>query len=441
MSVVFWLSLLLVGYTYAGYPVLLRALTGWKRRREIRRAEQEARVLARSKSKSPSGPAKPVAGAGGEIPPPPLPISVSVVLVVHNEAGRIAERIENLRQCDRSWPTEIIVVCDGCTDDTAARARACDSGHGALSPVIGVVSMGLFESARAASDVATLPDPGRGPVRVFEQESRLGKASGLNRGVSEARGDIIVFADARQRFNRYAILKLVAPFRDPAVAAVSGNLDIAASEQGTGAGIDAYWRLERYIRRLESEWDSVIGCTGAIYALRRSVYEPLPADTILDDVVIPMRALAGGHRVLFESEAMAFDPQELAPDREKRRKIRTLAGNYQMLFRYPAWLSPGKNRAWWQLLSHKYLRLAGPFFLVACLASSAWLARESLFYRILLGGQVFCYALALLGLMFRAIRSPLFTAPAGFLFLQWQGLRALFHYLRLRRSTESGAWS
>ncbi|MCB1091151.1 MAG: glycosyltransferase family 2 protein [Verrucomicrobiae bacterium] len=382
MSVVFWLCLLLVGYTYAGYPLLLRAWLTMVGRR--------------------GG----VAESGGASPPE----RVSVMIVAHNEAGRIAARIENLRQCERPWETEVIVVCDGCSDDTAALARE-------------------------ASDPTTLP------VRVVEQEGRQGKASGLNRGVAEVRGGIIVFADARQRFHRLALTRLIAPFSDPVVAAVSGNLDIAPSGEGTGAGIDAYWKLERYIRRLESDLDSVIGCTGAIYAIRRDAFEPLPADTILDDVVIPMRALVAGRRVLFESDATAFDPQELAPEQEKRRKIRTLAGNYQMLFRYPQWLLPWRNRAWWQLISHKYLRLAGPFLLAGCLLSSAWLSRGNAFYGFALAGQIVCYALALAGLAFRGLRSPLVTAPAGFVFLQWQGLRALFHYLRLRRSTQSGAWS
>lgn len=401
MTVVFWLCLFLVGYTYAGYPLLLRGLAGWCRWREARRRAREDRRLALARRRAPA--------VAVPMPEPSTPPGlISIVIVVHNEANRIAGRLENLGQCERPWDTEVILVCDGCTDDTAAIARTC---------------------------------PGGLTVKVVEQETRQGKASGLNRGIAEARGEIVVFADARQRFNRYALVRLVAPFADPVVAAVSGNLDIAASGQGAGAGIDAYWKLERLIRRLESEIDSAIGCTGAIYALRREAYEPLPADTILDDVVIPMRALVAGGRVLFESEAMAFDPQELAPDHEKRRKIRTLAGNYQMLFRHPGWLLPWRNRAWWQLISHKYLRLAGPFLLAVCLISSVWLARESVFFRIALVGQLMCYGVALCGLAFRAIRSPLFTAPAGFLFLQWQGLRAFFHYLRLRRTARGGVWS
>ncbi len=406
MSIVFWLSLLAVGYTFLGYPIVLRFFGIVRQWRRARKSAREQVVTVRPSR---------LRGKGPENPPTPptrerYAPSLSIVLAAYNEAERIEARIENLAQCDYEGPRELILVCGGCTDDTAERARRWQ-GKGDLE------------------------------VRVIEREERSSKASSLNVGVAEARGEILVFADARQRFNRHAIRRLVAPFSDPAVAGVSGNLEIAATEDGTGAGIDAYWKLERWIRKLESEWDSVIGCTGAIYALRRSAFEPLPEDTILDDVVIPMRAVMAGQRVLFESEAIAFDPQNLSPDKERRRKIRTLAGNYQMLFRYPAWLSPTRNRTWWQVISHKYLRLAGPFFLAACLLSSAWLAGEHLFYRIAFLGQVLCYGLAVFGMLFRGIRSPLITAPAGFLFLQWQGLRALFHYLRLRRSPQAGVWS
>ena len=399
MTVIFWLSLLILGYTYIGYPLVLRVLVAWRKQWRARREAREARLPSHLRGREePTSEGEVTAG----------PPSISIVLIVYNEAERIDARIENLAQCEYPGQRELIVVCGGCTDDTAERAR------------------------RGSTRLET---------RVIEREGRASKAAGLNCGVAEATGEILIFADARQQFNKYAIARLVAPFSDPDVAGVSGNLEIASTEDGAGAGIDAYWKLERWIRRLESDWDAVVGCTGAIYALRRSAFEPLPEDTILDDVVIPMQAVMAGKRVLFESEALAFDPQSLSPEKESRRKIRTLAGNYQMLFRYPEWLSPRRNRTWWQVISHKYLRLAGPFFLAACLIASGWLAQENSFYALAFGGQIFCYLLAAIGMMFRGIRSPMVTAPAGFVFLQWQGLRAFFHYLRLRRSSQAGVWS
>lgn len=383
MVVLFWLSLAAVGYAYAGYPVLLRLLNALRRRER----------------------------AGGTGLPPlvaPVP-SLSFLLVACDEEDRIAARLRNLAACPYPGEREIVLVCDGCRDATAARAR----------------EMGL--------DI---------PLRVIEQPERRGKAAGLNAAAAAAQGEILVFADARQRFDEAAVARLVAPMlEDASVAGVSGSLEIEPSAEGAAAGIDAYWRLEKFLRREEAVLDSVIGCTGAIYALRRSAYEPIPEDTLIDDVLVPMQALVRGGRILFEPEAKAYDPQTLAPEREQRRKMRTLAGNYQLLFRYPGWLLPWRNRCWWQLVSHKYSRLAGPFLLVLCLVATAALARDSLFFRLALAAQAACYLCGSLGLALPRARQRWLAIPAGFLFLQWQCLRALGHYLALcRRREQTGTW-
>jgi len=382
-QVIFWLCLLTFAYTYLGYPLVLKFL-----------------CASRRPSPAPALDAVPAA-------PPP---SLSIILVARDEARRIAARIANLAACHYPGQRQLIVVCNACSDDTAKIARAW---RGSLD------------------------------ILVVEQDDLPAKAAGLNRGVAAASGDLLVFADARQDFDPDALVHLVAPFSNPQVAAVSGNLTIAASASGAAAGIDSYWQLERWIRKLESRWDSSIGCTGAIYALRRECFLPIPHDTILDDVVIPMQALVAGGRVLFEPSALAFDPQVLSPEQERRRKVRTLAGNYQMLFRYPAWLLPSRNRAWWQLASHKYLRLGGPALLFACLASASYLSAlpsAPLLYRFALAAQLACYALAALGIALPSLRSRLLTLPAGFLFLQWQALRALRYYLKLRHSSAAGGW-
>jgi len=383
---IFWLSLAGLVYTFVGYPILLRGLNACRRRHP---------------KLAPEDP-----GSDGRSGPPP---SISFVLVVCDEEERIEARLLNLAAC--RWPgeREIVLVCDGCRDATAERARASETGL---------------------------------PLQIVEQAEQRGKAAGLNAGVAAARGEILVFADARQRFDEEAAERLVAPMReDDRVAGVSGSLEIEPSAEGAAAGIDAYWRLEKFLRHEEARLDSVIGCTGAIYALRRAAYEPIPEDTLIDDVVVPMQALVRGGRILFEPAAKAYDPQTLAPAHETRRKVRTLAGNYQMLFRYPAWLTPWGNRCWWQLISHKYLRLAGPLFLALCLLSSALLARESLLYGAALGTQGLCYLAGLAGLALGRARQRWLTIPAGFLFLQWQSLRALGHYLARPRGAGAGRWS
>jgi hypothetical protein len=174
-----------------------------------------------------------------------------------------------------------------------------------------------------------------------------------------------------------------------------------------------------------------------VYAIRRPLFQPIAPDTILDDVVIPMQIALTGHRVIYDSKAEAFDPQPLDPCAETMRKARTLAGNFQMLLRHPAWLLPWRNRLAFQLISHKYLRLAGPLLLVCALASSAFLARSP-FYRACLGAQVVLYVLAAAGLALPSLRPRLFSIPAGFLFLNLMTLRG---FLRFFFGPRGGAWN
>jgi len=352
-------------YTFLGYPLLMFCLA--------------------SKRRPPDAPA-------GARPP----FTITVVIAAHNEEAQILPRIENLLAS--RYPLDqldILIVSDGSTDRTVQK-------------------------------IQSLGDP---RVRVIDQPERRGKAHALNLALAETRAELVVFADARQRFDPGAIAALAGHFHRPETGAVSGELLIDPAGSTAGGGIDAYWRLEKFIRLSEARHDSTIGCTGAIYAIRRALYRPIRDDTILDDVVIPMQIALQGFRVGFEPAALAHDPQTLEPAREKIRKRRTLAGNYQMLFRHPAWLLPWHNRLWWQLFSHKYLRLAAPFLLLLLLGSNALLL-HSFYYRLLFFGQCLFYGLAVCGGIFTVVKFPPFSLPAGFIFLNWMSLAGLWHYLR-----------
>ncbi len=322
---------------------------------------------------------------------------VSIVIVVHNEQERILPRLRNLLACDYPQDRrEFIVVSDGSDDETVARARSL-------------------------RDVPCLT--------IIENRRQRGKPSCLNDGISAAKGDIVVFADARQRFEAKAIRSLVGCFDDATVGAVSGELLIEDSTSGLGSSVDAYWRLEKMIRRAEAKVDSCIGCTGAIYAIRRGLYQSLPQDTLLDDVVTPMLIAISGYRIHFTAEARAYDPQSLEPERESMRKRRTLAGNFQMLFRYPSWLLPWKNRLWWMLLAHKYLRLSAPLLLMALFVSNCWIAPSGRFYAVVLSAQIMFYSSAAIGILIPELRMKAFCMPAGFVFLNIQTLRGFIYYL------------
>lgn len=360
----FWLSGGAIIYTFVGYAAVIRFM-----------ARLAGRVIGKDAQREPH--------------------SVSVIVVVHNEEARIERRITNLIESD--FPTEkleIIVVSDGSTDATASKITA-------------------------------FANPA---VRLIERPVRAGKAACLNVGVASAHGEIVVFADARQRFSKGTIRELVANFSDPSIGAATGALEIEAASSGAGAGIDIYWRLEKVLRWSESQFDSCIGCTGAVYAIRAGLFQPIPADTILDDVVIPMQIALRGYRVVFDADAPASDPQSLEPATEKIRKERTLAGNFQMLVRYPNWLLPWRNRLWWQVISHKYMRLVSPLFVLLLFIANAALLSTP-FYLIVFVMQCIFYTLAVLGSLFLRIRIRLFSIPSGFLFLNLMVLRGFWYFL------------
>jgi biofilm PGA synthesis N-glycosyltransferase PgaC len=202
-------------------------------------------------------------------------------------------------------------------------------------------------------------------VNVLPFSEHKGKAGTLNCAAALAKGDILVFADVRQQFDRRALRELVANFHDPSIGAVSGEL-MLLDENGLEAadGVGLYWRYEKWIRAQEGEIHSMMGATGSIYAIRRELYTPIPPDTILDDIAIPMSIVLGGKRAVFDGSAHAYDRVSATPGLEYVRKVRTLTGNYQLLARMPALLSPLHNPVWLQFISHKVGRLLVPYFLV-----------------------------------------------------------------------------
>lgn len=326
----------------------------------------------------------------------PIEPSVSVVLACYNEEWRIRDRIENLLAS--SYPKEkleVIVVSDGSTDRTA-------------------------EMARSAS----------GRVRVFSYKERRGKAFALNLGVRRARGQIIIFADARQRFDPSAISELVANFADPEVGAVSGELILKSGGPPLGEGIGLYWRYEKWIRRNEGNFDSVIGATGAIYAIRRELWRELPEGTILDDVYTPMQIALAGWRVIFEPGAIAYDVAE--PGREFYRKVRTLAGNYQLCLIMPRLLMP--NRLFFQFWSHKLSRLIVPILLpITFAANMAIIASEpEPFYQLSMIAQVFFYGAVALGRLTGG-RPRLAGLAYSFSMMQLAALVGMFYFILRRR--------
>ena len=289
--------------------------------------------------------------------------SVSIVMSAFNEERRIRSRRDELTSLAQSCgpSAELIIVSDGSTDGTAAAAR-----------------------------IAAAPC-----VRVIELPQNVGKAEALNRGCADANGDVIVFADVRQRWAVDALALLLENFSDRSIGAASGDLCLEDTG-GVAGGVGLYWRYEKAIRKLEYKVHSPPGATGAISAVRRNLFRPIPTRIILDDVYWPLQVVMQGFRVVHDDRAMAYDR---LPDRaadEFRRKVRTLSGNLQLVAKVPALLLPWRNPIWFQFVSHKLMRLVVPWMLIGMLVACALLS--SRLYRIALIAQLGVYLLAVLGL-------------------------------------------
>ncbi len=322
------------------------------------------------------------------------PVPVSVVLAVRDEEGHVKARLADLLAQDYPGELfEIIVVSDGSKDRTAAIA-------------------------------ASSGDP---RIRVIELASPVGKAEAVNAGVTGATNDVIVFTDVRQRFSPTVLLELTANLADERVGGVSGELVIEkAAGSDVGEGVGLYWSYEKLIRRKESQVDSVVGASGSIYAIRRHLFSPLPANTLLDDFLVPMRIVLQGCRVVFERNARAFDVSADRTSREFARKVRTLAGNFQALALEKRLLDPTKNRVFFQMVSHKLTRLAAPYFLIAAFASNLFL--DGNFFRATLVLQLLFYLSLLLKF------TPIAASPAGGL------VRVAWTFVVLNAAAVVGLW-
>lgn len=266
--------------------------------------------------------------------------SVSIVIAAYNERDRIEAKLQNCLDLD--YPRrklQVVVSLDGPTD-------------GAEFVVWKYASQG---------------------VEMVHFKDHAGKAVALNRAMRQATGEIVIFADVRQKFSPNAIRELVANFADETVGAVSGELLLVDENSAEACDVGLYWRYEKLLRSMESEIHSMAGATGAIYAIRRELFEDLPADTILDDVMTPLRIVLKGKRTVFEPAAKAYDAVACCAQAEYGRKVRTLCGNFQLLALLPQALMPWRNPVFIQFISHKVGRLLVPWALLAMFATNLFM--------------------------------------------------------------------
>ncbi|HEX8818132.1 MAG TPA: glycosyltransferase family 2 protein [Terriglobales bacterium] len=368
MKWLFWTSLSIILYTYFGFPLWL-----WLRRT----------LRPRRPTRSSCTP------------------QISIVMVVRNEAEILRRKLENLLHLD--YPPElvqIIVVSDGSTDGTE------------------VILHEYGKTQRVDSLIKPIAQ---------------GKAAGLNDARQLAHGEIIVLTDARQMLEIQSVRLLMEGFAEPSAGCVSGDLmlgDPISGESGKGTGL--YWSFEKKIREAESATGSVVGATGAFYAVRKSLLVAPPPGTILDDVYIPMQVARSGARVSFDARAKAWDSPDLGRNREFKRKVRTLTGNYQLLQLAP-WLLTRENPLRFEFISHKLFRLLIPFALAGLLVASA--ALHGTIYRTALAAQLAVYGLSLLAMvrLRLGIVSRAADAAHTFVFLNTAALVAFINFITRRK--------
>ncbi len=364
-----WTSLGLLAWTFAGYPLFMLSLS---------------KLFP-----------KPWHTA-------PFTGTVSMVIAAHNEEDVIRDKVRNCLNLDfADADAEIIIVSDGSTDATNA----------------------ILTEFSAA-------DP---RLHIVCYQPRAGKANALNVGVSQARGDVLIFGDANVMVGEKSCPALLAPFADPSVGAVCGHVLVRARGDQEVAGESLYMRYEAIVQRSEALLYSMVGVDGALFALRRDLFQPLPSGLILDDFMLSMHAPTAGLRTVYASDAVAVEEVIPSAHNESKRKVRIVSGGFQFL---AAFLRSGRTlrpTMWFMFVSHKVLRWIAPFLLILVLIANL-LVLDVIGFGWLLAAQIAFYVTALLGHLFARLRRHLLVyLPYYFTVVNLAALRGFFRFMSLRQ--------
>lgn len=328
--------------------------------------------------------------------------SVTVVIAAHNEATIIRQRLVNLARID--YPAhliEVIIASDGSTDGTNELVAS-------------------FQDSRVS--LLSLP--------------RGGKAAALNAAVRSARGDVLVFSDANSMYAPRAILALVRPFADPKVGGVAGDQRYVNDPDQHKGGERGYWSYDRVLKKWESAAGNVVQATGAIYAVRRSLFRPVPQG-VSDDFVTSVGVIDQGYRLVFAPDAVAYEPVADSAGAEFRRKVRIGTRMLRSEFHVRALLNPFRHGFYsLQLFSHKPLRRLLAFPLIALAVSSLLLRRHGSIYRAAAAVQLCFYASATIGSLgagSKLGRYRMVALPAYFCMTYGAQLVAVWNVLRGHR--------
>lgn len=384
LEIVFWISLFLVFYTYLGYAVLVSLFV------RIKHAISPKQEIALHKKE--------------ELP------TCSLVIPAYNEADFIADKARN--SLDLDYPEEkleIIFVTDGSNDGTPDVLRKI---------------------------------PG---VQVWHSDDRKGKIAAMNRAMTKLQSEITVFCDANTMLNKLCLRELVKHYQDPSVGGVSGEKIVLSETQdaASGAGEGIYWKYESYLKRKDAELKTLVGSAGELFSIRTALYQPVEADSILDDFMVSMRLVQDGYKVAYEPAATASETASVNVAEEYKRKVRIAAGGFQSIQRLKKLYNPIKyGLVTFEFVSHRVMRWAvAPFMLPIIFLSNLVLAQQHAggLYQLLMLGQVVFYGAALLGwvLESRKLKVKLLFVPFYFSMMNYAVIAG---YLRFVKGSQTALW-
>ena len=382
---VFWVSLILIFYTYLGYGILLYIVVNLKR------------LISRNHSES-------VLPADDQLPP------VTLMICAYNEENVIPEKMENILQLD--YPKDklcVMWVTDGSNDHSNDLLKKYDE------------------------------------VTLVYSPERRGKAAAMQHGLKENKADIVIFTDANTMLNAGSVKEIVRLFMDPKVGCVSGEKRVAARFEGHTAaeGEGIYWKYESTLKRWDSELYSAMGAAGELFAVRMSVYEEAPSNALLDDFMISMLILKKGYKIAYTREAYATEYGSANLEEESKRKQRIAAGGLQSCWWLRSLMNPFKYPiVSFLFISHRVLRWSvTPFamLLLIPLNIALVLMNAGITYTIIWYLQIIFYIAAIIGyiLSLKGIKNKFLNIPSYFLFMNVNVFRGI-RYLHSHRT--SGTW-
>lgn len=327
--------------------------------------------------------------------------SVTIVIPTFNEEVVIGEKIENTLHLDYPRDQLQVLVCDDASSDRTVE----------------IVKM--YASQK---------------VELSQGAARSGKASGLNRALQLARGEIFIIADADILANQDALSQLVANFADESVGCVMAQTHIASADEGTGASNGLYWRYEAMIRQSESDVHSAVAATGHFMALRRTLFQPIPMHVILDDFYLAMMTIRQGYRVISEPKAVVWERPARSMSDEVKRRRRLTAGRYQVISMSRDYLPYLPFLLQFEVISHKFLRLMIPYLMILALGSNLLfvasmasrppslltflmngaLVLQGVFYGLALAGKFFFRKPARRSKLFKVLMLPYYLCATNF---------------------------